>query len=143
MKGTCIRCGKPFNSMDDIHTCTPPRALALAEQQEGGVCARCGGLVFDPVIPQKQQEPVAWGMMNDDGAIYDVITPEEHARCEGEYSVPLYVAPLPRREVWLTDEEIDALPWGPSYDNPMTLTEGLREFARAVIEAYKAKQEKK
>ena len=31
--------------------------------EEGGVCARCGGLVFDPVIPQKQQEWVnttAW-----------------------------------------------------------------------------------
>jgi hypothetical protein len=34
MKGTCIRCGKPFNSVDDIHTCTPPRALALADALE-------------------------------------------------------------------------------------------------------------
>jgi len=24
--------------------------------EEGGVCARCGGLVFDPVIPQKRHE---------------------------------------------------------------------------------------
>ncbi len=24
--------------------------------EEGGVCARCGGLVFDPVLPQKKQE---------------------------------------------------------------------------------------
>jgi hypothetical protein len=31
MKGTCIRCGKPFRSVDDIHTCTPPRALVLAD----------------------------------------------------------------------------------------------------------------
>jgi chromosome segregation ATPase len=29
MWGTCIRCGKPFRSVDDIHTCTP-KALALA-----------------------------------------------------------------------------------------------------------------
>jgi hypothetical protein len=34
MKGTCIRCGKPFRSVDDIHTCTPPRALVLAEELE-------------------------------------------------------------------------------------------------------------
>jgi hypothetical protein len=34
MKGTCIRCGKPFNSVDDIHTCTPPRALMLANELE-------------------------------------------------------------------------------------------------------------
>jgi chromosome segregation ATPase len=31
MKGTCIRCGKPFRSVDDIHTCTP-KALVLADQ---------------------------------------------------------------------------------------------------------------
>jgi hypothetical protein len=34
MRGTCIRCGKPFRSVDDIHTCTPPRALVLAEELE-------------------------------------------------------------------------------------------------------------
>jgi FtsZ-binding cell division protein ZapB len=34
MKGTCIRCGKPFRSVDDIHTCTPPRALVLADELE-------------------------------------------------------------------------------------------------------------
>jgi hypothetical protein len=34
MKGTCIRCGKPFNSVDDIHTCSLPPALALAELLE-------------------------------------------------------------------------------------------------------------
>lgn len=32
----------------------------------------------------------------------------------------------------LTDEEIDELPWCPSFENPMTLAEGLRHFARAV-----------
>jgi hypothetical protein len=34
MKGTCIRCGKPFRSVDDIHTCTPPRAQLLADELE-------------------------------------------------------------------------------------------------------------
>jgi hypothetical protein len=31
MWGTCIRCGKPFRSVDDIHTCSLPKALALAD----------------------------------------------------------------------------------------------------------------
>jgi hypothetical protein len=31
MKGTCIRCGKPFNSVDDIHTCTP-KAVQMADE---------------------------------------------------------------------------------------------------------------
>ena len=35
-------------------------------------------------------EPVAWGMPRSDGQIVDVITPEEHAREEGGYTVPLY-----------------------------------------------------
>ena len=42
---------------------------------------------------QPAQEPVAWGFRHDDGAIYDCISPEAHADCEGEYTVPLYSAP--------------------------------------------------
>ena len=38
------------------------------------------------------QVPVAWGMQHTDGAILDVISPEEHAREEGGYVVPLYRA---------------------------------------------------
>jgi hypothetical protein len=49
-------------------------------------------------------QPVAWGMPQPDGLILDVICPEEHARCEGSYTVPLYAAPQPRER--LTDEEI-------------------------------------
>jgi hypothetical protein len=30
------------------------------QEQDGNVCARCGGIVFDPVIKQEQGEPVAW-----------------------------------------------------------------------------------
>jgi len=37
----------------------------------------------------------------------------------------------------LTDEEIDELPWCPSFENPMTLAEGLRHFARAIERAHK------
>lgn len=37
----------------------------------------------------------------------------------------------------LTDEQIDALPWGPHEGNPMTFADGLRDFARAVERAHK------
>ena len=30
------------------------------QEQEPGVCGRCGGLVYDPVVVQQKQEPVAW-----------------------------------------------------------------------------------
>ena len=55
---------------------------------------------------EPDSEPVAWGMPDADGGILDCIHPEEHAREEGGYTVPLY-AHQPRRE-WqsLTDEEI-------------------------------------
>jgi len=47
-------------------------------------------------------EPVAWGMLDKDGGIYDSISPEEHDREEGAYTIPLYTHP-----VKLTDEEIE------------------------------------
>jgi hypothetical protein len=46
-------------------------------------------------------EPVAWGMLDKDGGIYDSISPEEHDREEGAYTIPLYTHPSD-----LTDEEI-------------------------------------
>jgi hypothetical protein len=41
-------------------------------------------------LQEPAQEPVAWGFMNDAGAIYDCISPEAHDACEGAYTVPLY-----------------------------------------------------
>jgi hypothetical protein len=38
-------------------------------------------------------EPVAWGMLDKDGGIYDSINPEEHDREEGAYTIPLYTHP--------------------------------------------------
>jgi hypothetical protein len=38
-------------------------------------------------------EPVAWGMLDKDGGIYDSICPEEHDREEGLYTIPLYTHP--------------------------------------------------
>ena len=89
-------------------------------------------------LAQPEQEPVAWGMMNDDGKIYDCICPEEHDRVEGEYTVPLYTTPPHRKP--LTDEEIDKLPWEPHESNPMTFAEGLRYFARAIEAAHGIKE---
>ena len=56
-------------------------------------------------LAQPEQEPVAWGFRHHDGAIYDCISPEAHADCEGEYNVPLYDAPPKRTWVGLTDED--------------------------------------
>ena len=47
-------------------------------------------------------KPVAWGMLDKDGGIYDSISPEEHDREEGAYTIPLYIHPAKT----LTDEEI-------------------------------------
>lgn len=49
-------------------------------------------------------QPIAWGMPRPDGTIIDCITPEEHDRMPGSYTVPLYAAPQPRKR--LTNEEI-------------------------------------
>jgi hypothetical protein len=62
-----------------------------------------------PTAAQPEQEPVAWGFRHHDGAIYDCISPEEHADCEGEYNVPLYDTPPKRPWVGLTDEEIEQM----------------------------------
>lgn len=40
----------------------------------------------------EEQKPKAWGMPTIDGTICDCITPGEHSREEGWYTVPLYVA---------------------------------------------------
>jgi hypothetical protein len=39
-------------------------------------------------------EPVAWGMLDSEGGIYDTICPEEHDREEGAYTIPLYTHPV-------------------------------------------------
>ena len=42
----------------------------------------------------------------------------------------------PAARVPMTDEEIDAVPWGPHEGNPITFAEGLRDFARAIEAAH-------
>jgi hypothetical protein len=64
-------------------------------------------------------KPVAWGMLDKDGGIYDSISPEEHDREEGAYTIPLYTHPAE-----LTDEEITSV-FRASSDHI--------EFARAIL----------
>jgi hypothetical protein len=100
------------------------RADALAQQeQEPGVCGRCGGLVYDPVVAQQEQEqeqeqePVASAWIHD-GVMVNAFPwpPGDPRGCDGDQywqgkgyaASPLYAAP-PRRE-WksLSKEEIHA-----------------------------------
>ena len=60
----------------------------------------------EEALAQPEQEPVAWAMlMPVEGDFIDAITPDEHARVEGEYKHPLYTTPPQRTWVGLTDEE--------------------------------------
>jgi hypothetical protein len=88
----------------------------------------------------KKAEPVAWGIPNIYGEIYDVISPDEHAREPGQYTVPLYAAPQPRREVELTDEDIDQL-----MADALKPGQGhsLRDWARRIEAAHGIKGETK
>ena len=62
----------------------------------GTKCNNCGRVTLaEPV----KQEPVAWGCRFQDGSINDCICPEEHNRCEGDYNVPLYAAPVSAKAI--------------------------------------------
>ena len=97
-------------------------------------------------------EPVAWGMLDKDGGIYDSISPEEHDREEGAYTIPLYTHPVskakdrfpnyesiclqcgttiykPFKE--LTDEEIDNI--SDEIPHYIDTYMGRRMFARAIL----------
>ena len=70
-------------------------------------------------------EPVAWGMLDKDGGIYDSISPEEHDREEGAYTIPLYTHPAE-----LTDEEILKMAADMFHYSEYRL---VIEFARAIL----------
>jgi len=77
-------------------------------------------------------KPVAWGMLDKDGGIYDSICPEEHDREEGAYTIPLYTNPVKE----LTDEEINQL-WAESHEDGIAIQQGFTTqqhyFARAIL----------
>ena len=110
---------------------------ALAQLEQDGKCKYCtDGCPACDARKLLEQKPVAWGMEQSDGEILDVITPEEHARLEGGYTVPLYRHPQ-RTWVGLTDEEIlDNCESVPDYDIG---NHDLIQFARAIEAKLKEK----
>ena len=65
---------------------------------------------------ETKDEPVAWGMEKD-GVILDVISPDEHDREEGSYTVPLYTTP---QRTWVGLTELDCVGWF-GYDTGLRL----------------------
>jgi hypothetical protein len=97
-------------------------------------------------------EPVAWGMLDKDGGIYDSISPEEHDREEGAYTIPLYTHPVKEltedtecqyckqgcircdARKLLTDEEITQIAYQTPLQAMTTLDiDCLVVFARAIL----------
>lgn len=67
-------------------------------------------LLSQAIAEAEKQEPVVWGKTSQyTGQIYDCITPEEHAREEGGYTVALYREPQPKQEPPTMREVKDAL----------------------------------
>ena len=46
------------------------------------------------LLDVRGQQPAAWGMTWKDGEIYDVISPAQHDKEEGDYNIPLYTHPV-------------------------------------------------
>ncbi len=76
----------------------------------------------EAIAELEKREPAAWGMENDDGQIYDCITPEEHAKKEGQYTVALYrgrewvgltpeVIEQGQKESWVTKQAWESAVW--------------------------------
>jgi hypothetical protein len=88
---------------------------------------------------QAQQEPVAC-VIDGDLYFHHEIDWEDLAY-QGHGVELLYTTPPAAQRQWvgLTDEEIDKTEWEPSYENPMTLAEGLQLFARAIEAKLKQK----
>jgi len=94
------------------------QAIAEAEKQEqdGNVCARCGGLVFDPVIKQEQGEPVAWRIRCTD-PMREWTLMYRYPKSEEQFSnieiEPLYTTPQPTQKPWvgLTDADKQTAVW--------------------------------
>jgi hypothetical protein len=73
-------------------------------------------------------QPIAWGIPRPDGTIIDCITPEEHAREPGQYTVPLYAAPQPKAEqepVALAEQLQKSVLWPVQQKEPVGVVEYL------------------
>ena len=74
-------------------------------------------------------KPVAW-MMIRGGEFFDAIHPDEHARHEGDYTVPLYTSP---RE--LSDKELNK-----AFDYYCETDEGVLRFNYELRDEWKKEQ---
>ena len=85
--------------------------LALGALERGETELRWQAITaIKEALAKPEQEPVAWAMlMPVKGDFIDAITPDEHARVEGEYKHPLYTTPPQRTWVGLTDDEMQDL----------------------------------
>jgi hypothetical protein len=113
---------------------------ALAEKYEGCIVAEGEADAYRWVdhsgfcgSPLTRYADVAPGHLET--AAVPLYRAKEPETCKPALQVEAAMAPPARRP--LTDKEIDELPWCPSYENPMTLAEGLRYFARAIERAHK------
>jgi len=102
--------------MNDLRTAAQQalEALENCTSEHGHRCNRCdsevdeGGRVVTALraaLAQAEQEPVAWGLRNDEGEIFDCIPPVPHSELS-EYDVPLYTTPPCREWQGLTDTDI-------------------------------------
>ena len=146
--------GKLVNAQDDgthgyrqIHDAeaalvaylTTPEAAPPTQQPqyEAGDVASASAQGFrDGVASVTQQEPVAWAMPKGDGTFIDVITPAEHAREEGSYTVPLFAHPVaqqPQARQDFTDEWTGYLKDG---ETPFERFLRERKDMQSVLELY-------
>lgn len=92
-------CATVYASEGMSNHSSPLYAAPVAQQYEAGDVASAAAQGFrDGVASVTQQEPVAWAMPKGDGTFIDVITPAEHARDEGSYTVPLFAAPVAQQQ---------------------------------------------
>lgn len=85
---------------EEVALCWKQIAAMSAEVERLNLLVKATALTYDKALTDSQarltalesQEPVAWAMKRSDGLLLDIITLEEHARIEGDYTIPLFLA---------------------------------------------------
>ena len=68
--------------------------LVRQQQDEIEALEQSKDRLIKTLLDVRGQQPVAWGMTWKDGEIYDVISPAQHDKEEGDYNIPLYTNPV-------------------------------------------------